>query len=72
MFEVLMREHALQKIKVESLPKTRNDTLKKRKRGEDDNASDQASPLVSSCIVEKVRGHTSFLTFATLIPKLTT
>lgn len=70
MFEVLMRDHVLQKTMVESLPTTKQDTLKKRKRANGQDSTEPSSVLLSSCIVDKVKGHTSFLTFATFIPKI--
>ena len=72
MFEVLMRDHIIKQIQLYDLPKSKDEpSIKRRKRTfYDQDASHSGISILSSCIVPKVRGHTSFLTFATLLPKI--
>ncbi|KAJ3366583.1 tRNA (adenine(58)-N(1))-methyltransferase catalytic subunit trmt61a, partial [Kappamyces sp. JEL0680] len=75
MFEVLARDHDVKTTVVPSLPTTKEQKKPKRKwigvSGQNaQNLNEGDETVLTSRIVDRVRGHTSFLTFATLFPSM--
>lgn len=68
MFEVLVRPYDVRKLPVTAVPKSAADTGKiPKKRLRDDEIPGMS--ILASKPIEQVKGHTSFLTFATLLPE---
>jgi tRNA (adenine57-N1/adenine58-N1)-methyltransferase len=65
MFEVLVREHDIARIDVQDIPQGTGYVKLKKKRF----FNDDSSGLLGTRIKKEVRGHTSFLTFATFYPE---
>jgi hypothetical protein len=66
MFEVLQRAHDVRRIEQISLPTTGDYVKPGLKRGL--HIDDQG--ILTTSILSEVRGHTSFLTFATIFPSM--
>ncbi|KAI8894995.1 tRNA methyltransferase complex GCD14 subunit-domain-containing protein [Globomyces pollinis-pini] len=64
MFEVLSRPHEFRKVEAFDIPTDATSIQKKRKLTENDPG------VYTSRIATQVRGHTSYLTFATLLPDI--
>jgi tRNA (adenine57-N1/adenine58-N1)-methyltransferase len=70
MFEVLVRDHDVKLVSVCSLPTSKETKKLKRKWISGNDLTEGEEGVLASRIVEKVRGHTSYLTFATIVPKV--
>lgn len=75
MFEVLTRDHQISTEVIPDLPllfdadALKVDKIDKRKRGHGSGAKITGGTLMTSC-GDTMRGHTSYLTFAILLPKI--